>query len=69
MPAPGGGLEQSYNAQAAVHTETMLVVSQALSQAANDKQQLVPMLEVLERLPEELGEVTHLLAGRYRLLQ
>jgi transposase len=62
MPAPGGGFEQSYNAQAAVDTETMLVVSQALSQAANDKQQLVPMLEALEELPEEFGEVTQLLA-------
>jgi len=61
MPAPGGGFEQSYNAQAAVDTETMLVVSQALSQAANDKQQLEPMLEELKELPEELGKVTQLL--------
>lgn len=62
MPAPGGGFEQSYNAQAAVDTDTMLVLAPGLTQAANDKQQLVPMLEALGELPEELGSVTELLA-------
>ena len=62
MPAPGGGFEQSYNAQAAVDTDTMLVLATELTQAANDKQQLVPMLEALGELPEELGSVTQLLA-------
>ncbi len=62
MPAPGGGFEQSYNAQAAVDTDTMLVVATGLTQAANDKQQLEPMLEVLGELPEDLGAVTQMLA-------
>jgi len=62
MPAPGGGFEQSYNAQAAVDTDTMLVVATGLTQAANDKQQLEPMLEVLGELPEDLGSVTQMLA-------
>ncbi len=62
MPAPGGGFEQSYNAQAAVDTDTMLVVATELTQAANDKQQVTPMLQRLGALPEELGEVTQLLA-------
>ena len=62
MPASGGGFEQSYNAQAAVDTDTMLVVASELTQAANDKQQLAPMLEVLGELPEELGAVKRLLA-------
>jgi len=62
MSAPGGGFEQSYNAQAAVDTDTMLVVASGLSQAANDKQQLVPMLEALEELPGDIGVVTQLLA-------
>jgi len=62
MPAPGGGFEQSYNAQAAVDTDTMLVLAPGLTQAANDKRQLTPMLEALGGLPEELGTVTELLA-------
>jgi transposase len=62
MPGPGGGFEQSYNAQAAVDTDTMLVVATGLTQAANDKQQLEPMLEVLGELPEDLGSVTQMLA-------
>jgi hypothetical protein len=62
MLAPGGGFEQSYNAQAAVDTDTMLVVATELTQAANDKQQLVPMLDALGQLPEDLGSTTQLLA-------
>jgi transposase len=62
MPAPGGGFEQSYNAQAAVDTATMLVVATGFTQAANDKQQLAPMLDALGGLPEDLGSVTQMLA-------
>ena len=61
MPAAGGGFEQSYNAQAAVDTDTMLVVATGLTQAANDKQQIAPMVETLGTLPEALGEVGELL--------
>jgi transposase len=62
MPASGGGFEQSYNAQAAVDTDTMLVVATGVTQASNDKQQLVPMLKTLAELPAELGSVRELLA-------
>ena len=62
MPVPGGGFEQAYNAQAAVDTDSMLVVASALTQATNDKQQVVPMLEHLQALPPELGQVKRLLA-------
>jgi len=62
MPATGKGFEQSYNAQAAVDTESMLVVATGMAQVATDKQQLEPMLEVLAGLPEALGSVEHLLA-------
>ncbi len=62
MPAKGEGFEQSYNAQAAVDTESMLVVAINVAQAANDKQQLDPMLTALAGLPETLGSVEHLLA-------
>jgi transposase len=56
------GFDQCYNAQAAVDTETMLVVGQFLTQAGNDKQQVEPMLERLNDLPEVLGRVDQLLA-------
>lgn len=61
MPATGKGFEQSYNAQAAVDTESMLVVATDMAQVATDKQQVEPMLKELAALPEELGSVEHLL--------
>jgi transposase len=61
MPATGKGFDQSYNAQAAVDTQSMLVVASEIAQVANDKQQLAPMLEALGALPKELGRVEHLL--------
>ena len=44
MPVAGGGFEQCYNAQAVVDNETMLVLVPQITQAPNDKQQVVPML-------------------------
>jgi hypothetical protein len=55
------GFDQCYNAQAAVDTDTMLVVGQYLTQAGNDKQQVEPMLECLSALPATLGRVKQLL--------
>ncbi len=62
MPATGKGFEQSDNAQAAVDTQSMLVVAINMAQVATDKQQIGPMLKVLAGLPEALGSVEHLLA-------
>jgi transposase len=62
MPVPGGAFDQAYNAQAAVDTLSLLVVAPALTQASNDKQQVVPMLEQLQALPKVLGRVNTLLA-------
>ena len=62
LPATGKGFEQSYNAQAAVDTESLLVVATDIAQVATDKQQVAPMLEVLAGLPEALGRVEQLLA-------
>ena len=62
MAVPGGGFEQCYNAQAAVAAGSLLVVANDVVQAANDKQQIAPMLGKLCALPEELGEVETLLA-------
>ena len=62
MPVAGGGFEQCYNAQAAVATGSLLVVATDVVQAANDKQQIEPMLARLDALPEALGKVQTLLA-------
>ena len=62
MPVAGGGFEQCYNAQAVVDVDTMLVLATTLTQAANDKQQVTPILAALNALPETLGEVTRILA-------
>jgi transposase len=56
------GFVQGYNAQAAVDTESMLVIATTLTQATNDKQQVEPMLEQLAALPETLGTAHTLLA-------
>jgi hypothetical protein len=62
MPVPGGGFEQCYNAQAAVAAGSLLVVANDVVQASNDKQQVAPMLEKLDKLPAELGAIETLLA-------
>ena len=58
----GAGFDQCYNAQAAVDTDSMLIVASFVTQAGNDSQQVKPMLEALERQQEQLGQPTHLLA-------
>jgi hypothetical protein len=62
MPVAGGGFDQCYNAQAAVAAGSLLVVATHLTQAANDKQQITPVLDTLEQLPEALGDPETLLA-------
>lgn len=62
MPVPGGGFDQSYNVQVAVAAGSMLVVATDVTQAANDKQQLIPMLQQLKGLRKELGRTKRLLA-------
>jgi hypothetical protein len=62
MPVAGGGFEQCYNAQAVVSVDSLLVVAADVVQAANDKQQLQPMLNKIAVLPNALGEVETLLA-------
>ena len=62
MPVSGGGFEQSYNAQAGVDHGSRLIVENHVSQNPNDKQELQPALDNFSQLPEELGQVDHLLA-------
>ena len=62
MPTSGGGFAQSYNAQASVDVDTMLIVGRHLSQHPNDKREIQPALAALCTLPEALGKVDRLLA-------
>ena len=62
MPVAGGGFEQAYNAQAAVDAATMLVVGAHVTQAPNDKEQVEPMLTVLEARAAVLGKADCLIA-------
>jgi transposase len=61
MPVSGAGFEQSYNAQAGVDTETMMVITRHVSQACNDKREVAPTLEQIVALPAVLGEVQSLI--------
>ena len=62
MRVAGGGFEQSYNAQAVVAAQSMLVVTQDVVQDTNDKQQVAPMVRKLCALPKMLGKAQTLLA-------
>lgn len=52
------GFVQAYNAQAAVESTSQLIVAQAVTQEANDKQQIAPMVQTIEQQagqkPEQL---------------
>lgn len=54
MPT-SNGWQQAWNAQAAVDMDNHLIVGGRLSQAPNDKQQLQPVLDTVDALPEALG--------------
>lgn len=63
MPRPGGGgFEQSYNGQAAVDTDSMLIVATDLVNTPSDVRQLTKMVDRLTELPDELGTAETLLA-------
>jgi transposase len=47
------GFVQGYNAQAAVEPTLLLIVGQGLTQAANDKQQLQPMVEAITQQAQQ----------------
>jgi transposase len=51
------GFQQTYNAQAAVEIESRLVVSHAVSDAPNDKEQLAPTLGALSPVVQSVGAV------------
>jgi hypothetical protein len=53
----GKHFEQSYNAQAAVEVESMLIVSNTLSNHPNDKQELLPVLDAARSNGFEVNSV------------
>ena len=62
MPT-ASGFEQTYNAQASVDLESMIIVENHVSQQPNDKQEVIPALQGLAALPqEEIGKVDVLTA-------
>jgi len=69
MKVAGGGFDQCYNAQAAVATGSMLIVATEVTQATNDKKQLLPMIAKLQALPKELGRTRRILADSGYLSQ
>jgi transposase len=56
MPVAGGGFEQSYNAQAVVDTESMLILATHVTQATNDKEQIAPMVKKVQANPAGLNQ-------------
>lgn len=53
----GGSFEQCYNAQAVVEVESRLIVGERVSQAANDKQELVPTVAAIQPAVGPVAEV------------
>ncbi len=53
MDGAAKSFSQAYNVQAAVDSPAQIIVAAALTQEANDKQQLVPMRKNLGREPEQ----------------
>ena len=64
MPSSANGFEQTYNAQAAVEIDSMLIVENHITQQSNDKQELAPAVAHINinSLPDNLGAIDTLLA-------
>jgi len=62
MKISGGGFDQCYNGQVAVDTDSMLIVAAFVTQAGNDSEQIVPMLDVLKKQQNQIGIAAQLLA-------
>lgn len=62
MPVSGGSFEQTYNAQASVDMDTLLVVGNHITQQPNDKQEITSAVEELAKLPEEIGDAENVAA-------
>ena len=54
--------DQCYNAQASVDIETILIVGSHVTNATNDKQQIDPSIDELNKLPADVANIEDLLA-------
>jgi Transposase DDE domain len=61
MPAGGNSFQQAYNVQVAVDIKSMLIVTEYVTQHANDKQEVEPTLKAIEQSAELLGKPEALL--------
>lgn len=59
------GFVQGYNAQAAVDAERQIIVAASLTQQPNDKQQLIPMLELVQQTTGRWPETATADAGYF----
>ena len=62
MPASGKSFLQAYNVQAGVESESLLIVTEHVTQNVNDKREVEPTLKALEQLAQSLGQAEALLA-------
>ncbi len=62
MPLSGGGFGQCYNAQACVDIDSLLIVATGVTIHPNDKKELEPALQELQKLPADTGNPSHILA-------
>lgn len=62
MLTSSNGWQQAWNLQSSVDIDSYMILGGTLTQATNDKQQLEPMMDQLEKLPEELGTVKRVAA-------
>ncbi|MGH9429789.1 MAG: transposase [Terriglobia bacterium] len=69
MLASGKSFQQAYNVQAGVESESLLIVTEHVTQNANDKQEVQPTLRALEQLAEPLGKAEALLSDNGYYIQ
>jgi hypothetical protein len=62
MPISGGGFGQCYNAQACVDIDSMLIVTNHLTIRTNDKKEITPAIDNINKLPKNIADVQDLLA-------
>ena len=62
MPASGKSFLQAYNVQAGVESESLLIVTEHVTQNVNDQREVEPTLKALEQLAQSLGQAEALLA-------
>jgi hypothetical protein len=58
----GGGFDPCYNAQAAVDIHSMLIVMADITMHANDKKEMEPAIENMEKIPKNIAEMDTILA-------